>query len=866
MDGVNTLVDEAKDGKGASFSALENKLTGLLTDTTGGTPTVEITPSDTNQTSSLDIEVVLEYDYLRSDDMLIDLEEILGSINGSINFDPEDGKIISSFSNGLVPDVQGSATILFNPRLKLTLALGLEYDKTSKTMKPYFRGSTGLEISLNAQGNFDFNCTIGPLKGYVNGEVKVGESSSRPISFFAGLAGGKSQKHFITDVSAITSLQDNLELVFDGIVTANIVAEMDSLFFPPPLTAPKIEATLSVPDLAKAIQRSPNALITSVKVNGPGSLSMPSFFDFLLKDPQALVDAIDDMFDRIEQASLGPDGIITNFPAPLINKGIADALGAGQKDNVIATARRNIVQILQERLDSYDEEPDTMAEVLANELQRLLENDSVDLIAPNKTVSVACFNYNKPTMTQTKLTACNSTDPKPTSLMWTVPFGQEYKIELDLDFDVDGGSFPLAMSLQGNSTPTLTLAWEFSLGFGFDEKEGFFISTSNLDGSELKVMAWFTLENKTVDATLFFLKAHLSDLDIHVAAGIFVDIVKPAKLDKDGPMKGRMTRIDLRKLTRPSELFEITATAGATIQTPIKTWIDMGKSFETVAKYVPTLEGEIAVQLRKETKKTFTKTNSKSRNLLSDPDRRRLGSIGSDTTHPAIGVLRWLSDNSTERSDNETAFSAKELLNGSKYGPNWEPCPVASTATICASMHNLTMDIQSIKEAILPITEKFVNAETKDGYLDKIIEPFLFLDEPLPGLSELTGDDTSVLDIAYMYYPESGSKTVKAILKMYKDLQTLQTNLLLGDGKLLLASKCDILKGFECSGGMFDETTRSLEGRCDKNCNGCSKAKKLACKANKVEGLSFPFLSNPADAIKLLQGEDLVSTKRFVLL
>ena len=111
---------------------------------------------------------------------------------------------------------------------------------------------------------------------------------------------------------------------------------------------------------------------------------------------------------------------------------------------------------------------------------------------------------------QLRLAACEGS---PSSLIWTIPFGQEYSIDIDLDFSLDAGNFPLAMELSGGSAPSLGISWDFTLGFGFDEKRGFFLSTEiegesddGGDPSELAVQTWFTMEDKSVDARLFFLK------------------------------------------------------------------------------------------------------------------------------------------------------------------------------------------------------------------------------------------------------------------------------------------------------------------------------------------------------------------------
>lgn len=107
------------------------------------------------------------------------------------------------------------------------------------------------------------------------------------------------------------------------------------------------------------------------------------------------------------------------------------------------------------------------------------------------------------------------------------------QIEVPLDFSIDS-DFPVKISLGGeeddNAVPTLTVEWGFKLGFGFDEEEGFFLQTFPDDDSEFCVQALLDIRNQSVDASLFFLDANLSDIDLLVGAGIFVNLKKESAL------------------------------------------------------------------------------------------------------------------------------------------------------------------------------------------------------------------------------------------------------------------------------------------------------------------------------------------------
>jgi hypothetical protein len=556
---------------------------------------------------------------------------------------------------------------------------------------------------------------------------------------------------------------------------------------------------------------------------------------------------------------------LQTFPAPFIGKGLGDALGAGTPNNIIARAREYIVPTLQERLDGYDEPAETVADVLGKEIQNILEE--VSLLYPGSEVETRCFTYDATKMNHTTL-KCDSSEGDPTSLQWTIPLGQKFEIEVPLDFEVSSAAFPLALKLAGDDVPTLTIAWQFTIGVGYDETEGFFLAT--FDGeddlpegrrSDFEVTALIDIQNQELNATLFVLNAYIQDLNISVGAGVFIDVVKPN--DVPGPTFGRITRGSLRKLNQISDLFKISAVAGATIQSSMETSVVLPETLAAIEPYIPKLQGDIAVQVRKE-----IQASPNRRKLLSDADRRRLGTIHRDSDHPASRILRWLAG------ENEEVDCEKLEYYDGGYGRCWTPCPLEGDGVLCAVMTDIQLDIQSINDAILPIVKEFANG--KDGYLDKVVQPFQPLSESLPGYSDLTDDELSVLDIALIYDPECGAETVKTILQIYKDLLEFVDGL--GEGFILIADSCDIAAGFNCTGGVSGDERRleaeddrlvdgsrglrSLE-KCGEDCAlQCTKVQKLKCKASKVEGLAFPFIQDPASVLGLMQGGDIVSTSR----
>ncbi len=165
-----------------------------------------------------------------------------------------------------------------------------------------------------------------------------------------------------------------------------------------------------------------------------------------------------------------------------------------------------------------------------------------------------------------------------------------------------------------------------------------------------------------------------------------------------------------------------------------------------------------------------------------------------------------------------------------------------------------------------------------------------------------------------MIGPKSGAPTVRRIIQTYKQINELIGGFL-EDGGLLLADECDVLDGFNCTGGVFADERRRLTMRvsdsmsqvfefedpsflpmtpshlielerglqsstctptsfvipdCVGTCTGCTGTTKVTCQKNylfckgrSVNGLTFPFMSDLTSVVGLLSGGDIVSKIRF---
>jgi hypothetical protein len=285
-------------------------------------------------------------------------------------------------------------------------------------------------------------------------------------------------------------------------------------------------------------------------------------------DPVAIVDSVDSLFKTVNDLTLGRQGIVTTFPLPFIGTSVSRALKAGSSDNFIEKARRTVKGTLDQILNTYqvDDGDSTVADLIANVLTDLLGNNNLGILSDGDAVSVKYYEHNGQ---ESLIEHANySDDLEVKSLMWEIPFGQTYTINLPpMNFDLGNRNFPLQISTSSNERPSLSLQWSFRLAFGFDENDGFFLYTfpHPNEGSEFFVRADFTLPVTSINAKLlYFLKLSLQNVGIAFGAGIFVNIDKAhgmRRIDNPNSVRyGRLSIDDIKnRVPVKKELFVICA-------------------------------------------------------------------------------------------------------------------------------------------------------------------------------------------------------------------------------------------------------------------------------------------------------------------
>ncbi len=738
VDAVQELIDETSTSGNkttTTFSSLEVKLETLLQDGVGGTPSVNITTTSDSIRSELTVELTLEWAFTQTETFVLDMSEYFSEE------DIADNPGLDFFANALLPG-SGEGQFGIEAALVFTMGVGLEYVSSTGTINPFVIGTTGFKLQLAAAGALDYECSVGAFQGGVDVEFSFDDGAGGSMELSVGL--DENLNYYLADpgaessnrdgfktVSGISGLVSEVEAVFLGQAIANLTAGLSLLGL-------SIEVDAAISDLQEFFLGNTSVLSVDFTPSFP-SFEVPSLLDILLAEPQGIIDALDDVFETAEEASVGENGIVTRFPVPFIRNGLGDALGAGTSNNILAKGRNKVIPFLQVGLNSFEGKTDTVGDVLARLMDKALDAVEPSLRLENRSTEFICYVYSNDTLQQ-EVVDCLDDNSDPTSVMWSIPFGQSFSIDLPLDFDLDAGDFPLEITFDGGDS-SLKIGWGLDLAFGYMEGPGFFLFTFPDDGPELTIEAGLAILGFTLDATLLFLKGSLSDGNLVVAVGLFVDMDKGNALRlKSGenttdPQYGRLTRDSFRKITKISDLFVPGATAGATVEIPevrFEVSVDLlgGSSLaQEVVAYIPQLTAEVYAQARK----VVSRDDSTARRLKFDVARRSLG------VHPV------LSGHDTAPLSRSLSFSDEFPLLADDF--EFEECPIEANSTFCARVSQLTLDMTKIRDLVEPVLVEITNNDGT-GFLDKMVRPLLILEERLPGISDIMKKKITVLDIA----------------------------------------------------------------------------------------------------------------------
>jgi hypothetical protein len=194
-------------------------------------PQVNITTISTPDIrSDLIVDLELFWSYNEFFQLIVDME----TIAQQKGLDLSGG--IGNFAKNLIPgDGEGMAEL--NATVSFRLGVGLEYVSAPSTKKinPYILGTTGLEVTLKAKGQFDYGIQAGALRGSIEMLAEIsGKDPSDALSIKVGL--NDSLNYYLGDpgnfsitrpgfvVSNISALISEVGITLDGAINANITA------------------------------------------------------------------------------------------------------------------------------------------------------------------------------------------------------------------------------------------------------------------------------------------------------------------------------------------------------------------------------------------------------------------------------------------------------------------------------------------------------------------------------------------------------------------------------------------------------------------------------------------------------------------
>ncbi|CAB9505193.1 Kringle domain [Seminavis robusta] len=879
-DFVDYITAEFDDGVNTTFTALKEKLEGALSDvveSTGGTATVLFDTGETNDglavRSTLTIDIVLEWDLSFLDDLGFSLSELLDDIGVS-------GDDLSGAITGLLGDVvpeEGLALIPFDGVLRFQTGLGLErtVELPSANVPAgseflgtscFMLGTSGLNLGFSGGTGgsaIGFDGMLGPFAGTFGIEFdfldNLGSTDGDGLSLQIGFPDTSFNFYIDGDIPArlegpsfprVTDVDDLLARLsgswtggagggFTGSIPT-IDVDLSLVMSFPNLETLFQNPTIAIFDLLDpgSISGSSNPLdfggVLNFEVKSLGSdilqrltsLDVPGLGDLMLGGGAFtnIVKSVENFFEKLDSLTFGASGIVTSIDIPFLKKKLAVALGAGSGGtsgaSVFKKAGAKIAGALDDALDTLVGE---LGGTIAVEVANLLNEVLADILCPDQEVESICgcsdgdgtFLPNCP---------CEDNDGSIESIEWKIPLGASaLNFEIPLDFELDGD---LALDL--NFTAELEVGWSFLLGLGYDVEQGLFIDTFPGESSEVSIQAALTVPNTGIEASLLnFLNASLTDATVQIAAGFFIDFDKEAGLRLKNPevegsrSYGRMTLSNFKGISL--DFFQPSVRTAATFSTSME--LSVGEAVVgDAAAYIPSLQADVKAVLFKNFEPDSDEGSGSSngantrRQLHERLEERRLQRLSQD--FESFGRLT-----SQEHPARQLVEAIRHLVRNDILEEDFDFveggfCAVDTTQEEggCLEVQALAVNTKKLKEQIDPFIEFFVTGDV-DGALDNIAQPLLPLNDPVPGVSEVVGEDTSILDFAEQDSRfRAGAQALKKFIEVYLSIKDFAAKFEENDGVVTIADTCDVLAGFKCSGAMFgelEEEGRQLEVTAD---------------------------------------------------
>ena len=148
-------------------------------------------------------------------------------------------------------------------------------------------------------------------------------------------------------------------------------------------------------------------------------------------------------------------------------------------------------------------------------------------------------------------------------IIFEFPFGTEITQTIPIGFDLASSDFPFEIKLPD---PVLQVIFKFVLRLGFDASQGLVLDTAPACESEISIEAQLSVEDAGFEGNFILFDTAITDINLAVAAGIFIDMNKDAALRSSEPDEDGIMTFGQVASNFPS-LFELSGRAAATLTT-----------------------------------------------------------------------------------------------------------------------------------------------------------------------------------------------------------------------------------------------------------------------------------------------------------
>jgi len=505
-DQLADQLDQLAQNPSATLVEFEQELESLL-----GINDEDFALSYNAATHVLDASLAFSAAYADNLSLNLDLLELIAGAGGTVPG-------LDGLSD--LVDAAGSGSLAIDVGALLTLDMGVDLTNPASPA-PFVYDTTGVALTAELLGTkLNFTAAAGPLGLFIkDGSATIDADgdplTSGPATLSVGLANDPTDGRYLFN-------ELGFHLV-DMDLTAGASVDLP-LFFPtennaltggrdPDGDGVDNSLTVEIPDLAALFGGANNVSIVTP------NLSFELTTLDLLNHLYLVVDGVDWLLGAVQD---GLDGEVFGVRLPLIGDRLTDAA------QFIGDFRSGLMADVRSFLAMN---PPTPANIEAALVQFLGDGpQGLDILGDldgNGIIDAADVNVD--------------VDPSGDDLRFELVLSQAMTLAsagIDFDIGID------ALGLEVDAQVELMLGYAWTVAFGVNRSEGFYIDATNTD--ELQVTLEATIPGSTVTGKLLFLQLDVTDNALdpsHLTGAFTVDIVDPGGADADGVHRLAMSDI-----------------------------------------------------------------------------------------------------------------------------------------------------------------------------------------------------------------------------------------------------------------------------------------------------------------------------------